>query len=141
MIVSFREFHHKLGIGGSIDVVVLFTEAVASKEVAFLRVSKLDQPVCLSFQCLGLCMELSQNIGVVSDEAAENTRTVRYSCLLQIVKTEFLEVVMRAKSDVVRVNLDIFRLEPEIDQLLLSFTSEIERVGNSKEKFLVLEIR
>jgi hypothetical protein len=36
---------------------------------------------------------------------------------------EFLEVVMRAKSDVVRVNLDIFRLEPEIeDQLLLSYS-------------------
>jgi hypothetical protein len=75
-------------------VVVLFTEAVASKEVAFLRVSKLDQPVCLSFQYLGLCMELSLNIGVVSDEAAENTRTVRYSCLLEIVKTKFTEVVI-----------------------------------------------
>ena len=47
---------------------------------------------------------------------------------------------MRAKSDVVRVNLDIFRLEPEIDQLLLSFTSELERVGNSEEKVSFVEM-
>ncbi len=52
-------------------------------------------------------MELSLNIGVVSDEAAENTRTVRYFRLLQIVETKFTDVVIRTKSDVVRVNFDI----------------------------------
>ena len=79
-------------------------------------------------------MELSPNVGVVSDEAAENTRTVRNFRLLQIGKTKFTDVVIRTKSDVVRVNFDIVRLEPEVDQLLLSFTSGLERVGNTEEK-------
>jgi len=75
---------------------------------------------------------LSLNEQVVSNETAENARTISRSRLFQIIKTKITNIDFRAKCNVVRVDLDIFWLETEVDQLLLIFQSKLKRVGSTE---------
>jgi hypothetical protein len=75
---------------------------------------------------------LSLNKQVVSNETAENARAISRSRLFQIIKTKITNIDFRAKCNVVRVDLDIFWLETEVDQLLLIFQSKLMRVGSTE---------